>query len=105
MKKQSPRSRQPASYPTRHQLDHVVPTVIHDPEEKMTALGRWTHRAIQKPRSYWGWVAAIAGGVFVAVAVWKLATSGTSTASAVWSQLETSRTAEERVKLSQDYPD
>jgi hypothetical protein len=92
------------SYPTRHQLDHVVPTVIHDREEKMTALGRWTHHAWQEPRKYIGWPVAILVGIFVAIAVWKLATGGTSTTSDVWARLETAKTPAERVDLARDYP-
>ena len=42
MKKQSRRARATSAppIPVRHQFDHVVPTVIHHPEEKMTALAR-----------------------------------------------------------------
>src|SRR5437762_4498070 len=105
MKKQSSRSRPRSSYPTRHQLDHVVPTVIHDPEEKMTALGRFTHHALKEPRRYLGWPAAIIGGLFIVVVVWKLATSGPSTATQVWSRLEMAKTPDERVKLADEHPD
>ena len=50
----------------RHQFDHVVPTVIHHPEEKMTALGRWTHRVVQDPKKYATWAIVIAVSVLVA---------------------------------------
>jgi hypothetical protein len=104
MKKQSPRSRQPASYRTRHQLDHVVPTVIHDPEEKMTALGRFTHHAMQQPRKYLRWPIVIVAGVFLGVFVWKLATSGSSPTAEVWAKLETAKTPGERLDLAKEYP-
>ena len=104
MKKQPPRSRQSASYRTRHQLDHVVPTVIHDPEEKMTALGRFTHHAMQEPRKYLRWPIAIGAGLFIAVVVWKLATGGSSTTSDVWAKLETAKTPAERLDLAKEYP-
>jgi hypothetical protein len=105
MKKPPPRSRVRASYPARHQLDHVVPTVIHDPEEKMTALGRWTHHALKEPRKYFGWPAALIAGVFVAVAVWKLAIGGSSTTSEVWTKLEMAKSPTERLDLAKNYPD
>ncbi|HZW31725.1 MAG TPA: hypothetical protein VFF52_13515 [Isosphaeraceae bacterium] len=104
MKKPSPRSRQSASYRTRHQLDHVVPTVIHDPEEKMTALGRFTHHAMQQPRKYLRWPIALVAGLFLAVVVWKLATGGSSTTSDVWARLETAKTPGERLDLAKEYP-
>ena len=40
--------------PARHQFDHQVPTVIHDPEEDMMVLARWAHRAMQNPTRFWG---------------------------------------------------
>jgi tetratricopeptide (TPR) repeat protein len=104
MKKQSPRSRARSTSPARHQFDHVVPTVIHDPEEKMTALGRWTHRVLRNPKRYLGWAAAIAAGVFVLVAVWNLSTAGRSNTPEVWAKLESAKGKQERVDLAKEYP-
>jgi tetratricopeptide (TPR) repeat protein len=104
MKKQPPRARTPSSLPTRHQFDHVVPTVIHNPEEKMTALGRFTHHAMQEPRRYLGWPTAIIGGLFLVVVVWKLATGGPSEVSQAWVRLDTAKTPGDRVELVKDYP-
>jgi hypothetical protein len=104
MKKQSSRARARTASRARHQFDHVVPTVIHDPEEKMTALGRWTHRALQKPKKYWGWAAAIAGGLFTLVVIWNLATGGRSRASEVWARLEATKDLGDRVELAKDLP-
>jgi tetratricopeptide (TPR) repeat protein len=104
MKKQSSRARAQSIPPVRHQLDHVVPTVIHDPEEKMTALARWTRHAIQEPRRYLGWPAAILGVVLLTVVVWKLASGGVSNESEVWSKLETAKTPSERVDLAKAHP-
>ena len=61
MKKQPMRSRSGSGstppVPVRHQFDHEVPTVIHHPEEKMTALARLTRRIILEPGKYatWAW--------------------------------------------------
>ena len=57
MKKQSLRRRSGSAtpIPVRHQFDHEVPTVIHHPEEKMTALARLTHRVIMEPGKYATW--------------------------------------------------
>src|SRR5262249_14149431 len=105
MKKPSPRSRPRASYPTRHQLDHVVPPVIPDPEEKMTALGRFTHHALGEARRYLAGPLGIVAGVFLAVVVWKLATGGSSTHSEVWAKLDTAKSPAERLELAKNAPD
>jgi hypothetical protein len=105
MKKPSARARARSSSAARHQFDHVVPTVIHHPEEKMTVLGRWTHHLLQNPRSALGWVGAIAAGVFLLVVVWKLGTGGHSTTSEVWSKLEMAKSPSDRVDLAKEHPD
>ncbi len=104
MKKQSRRAQTRSSPPVRHQLEHVVPTVIHDPEEKMTALRRWTHHAVKEPRRYLGWPTAIIAGVFLVVVVWKLAVGGRSPDAEFWTKLQSTKTAEDRVDLAKEYP-
>ncbi len=105
MKKQSRRARSSSSLPVRHQLEHVVPTVIHNPEEEMTALGRLTSHAIKEPKRYLAWPVTIIACLFIGVLVWKLATGGRSNTSEVWAKLETAKTAEDRVNLAKEYPD
>jgi tetratricopeptide (TPR) repeat protein len=105
MKRQRPRTRVGSSLPARHQLDHVVPTVIHDPEEKMTALGRWTHRAIRNPQKYLGLLAVICGVVLVVLVGWNLVGGGSSRSSEVWAQLETAKKADDRITVAKEHPD
>ncbi len=104
MKKQSSRARAQSTPPVRHQLEHVVPTVIHDPEEEMTALGRLAHHAMLEPRRYLGWPAVIIGGLLLALIVSKLMGGGTSNQSDVWSKLELARTPAERVDIAKANP-
>jgi hypothetical protein len=104
MKKQSRRARSSSLPPVRHQLEHAVPTVIHDPEQEMTALGRLTTHAIKEPKRYLTWPVTIIACVFLGVLVWKAATSGRSNSSEVWSKLETAKTAEDRVTLAKENP-
>ena len=92
MKKQSSRARAQSTPIVRHQLEHPVPTVIHDPEEKMTALGRLAHHAMLEPRRYLGWPLAIIGGLIVAAIAWRMANNVTSNESEVWTKLEAART-------------
>jgi len=105
MKKQSPRRRSGStSIPVRHQFDHVVPTMIHHPEEKMTALGRWTHHVLQDPKKYSTWAVVIVVSVLAVVAGWNLATGGRSTTTEVWSKLDSAKKAEDWVKIAEEHP-
>ncbi|MFI5459960.1 MAG: tol-pal system YbgF family protein [Isosphaerales bacterium] len=107
MKKQSSRRRSASMppIPVRHQLDHIVPTVIHDPEAKMTALGRLTHHVLQDRKKLSTWAVGIAAGALVLVTGWNFATRGRSTTTEVWSKLDTAKTAEDRVDVAKQYPD
>ncbi len=103
MKKQPARTRPASNYPARHQFDHTVPTVIHDPEEKMTTLGRWTHRLLKNPQTAATWGAVIVAGLLVSVVAWNLIGSGSRT-SDVWNQLEGAKKAEDRIALAKENP-
>jgi tetratricopeptide (TPR) repeat protein len=104
MKKQSARARAQSTPTVRHQLDHAVPTVIHNPEENMTALGRFAHHAMKEPRRYLGWPALIIGGLVLAGIVWKLAKGGAPSTSEAWSKLETAKTPADRVAIAKANP-
>ena len=104
MKKQSRRAGSSSPPPLRHQLEHAVPTVIHDPEVDMTALGRLAAHAIKDPKRYLAWPVAILAGILIIVLVKNLATSRSTESSEVWSKLETAKTAEERVTLAKENP-
>ena len=91
-------------YQCAHQFDHVVPTVIHHPEEKMTALGRWTHHVLQDPKKYSTWAIVIGLGVVVAFVGWNVATGGRSRTSEVWSKLDAAKKAEDRVEIAKENP-
>src|SRR3954453_3743479 len=43
----------------RHQLDHAVPTVIHDPEQNLPVLARWLRHAMENPTRFWSLVAGL----------------------------------------------
>ncbi len=105
MKRESPRSAsQPKPVPGRHQFEHQVPTVIHDPEENMMVLARWTHRAMKDPVKFWGVIAAIVIGllglVFLSNVVW----SGSSANAEVWAKMESVKSPAERVQLAEEFP-
>ena len=106
MKKQPTRARSSStqSLPVRHQFDHAVPTVIHRPEEKMTALGRLTHHVLQDPRKYSTWALTLLLGVLAVIVIWNLSSGGRTQSSAAWSKLEMAKKAEQRVDVAKEYP-
>jgi hypothetical protein len=103
MKKQPPGSRTTPYYPTRHQFDHSAPTVIHHPEEKMTALGRWTHHLIKEPKKDLNWGLTIVAGLLAGVVVWNLIGSGART-SDVWQKLNAAKKPDERITIAKENP-
>jgi hypothetical protein len=106
MKKQSRRARgtSTAPAPLRHQFDTAVPTVIHHPEEKMTALARFTQRLLREPRKYLTWVLGVAAVVLGALAISNYTSSARSGSSAVWEKLEGAKTPEDRVSVAKEFP-
>lgn len=106
MKKQSMRSRASATtpIPVRHQLDHQVPTVIHHPEEKMTALARLTHRIIKDPGRYTTWALGILACVLVLVVVSNWTSSARTKSSEVWTKLDTATKPEDLTETAKAYP-
>jgi hypothetical protein len=103
MKKPLPRSR-PKSIPAHHQFDHEVPTVVHDPEEKMTALGRFTYHVIKEPQQYVSWAIWVTAGIVAVAAVWSIASRGRAASSDVWDKLGAASKPEDRVELAKAYP-
>jgi hypothetical protein len=90
--------------PSRHQLDHAVPTVIHHPEEDMPLLARWVHRAMMNQTRFWGLIAALVVVVTGLVVVSNGLSLGRSTSDAAWIRLETAKTPSERVEIAREYP-
>ena len=70
----------------------------------MTALGRLTSHAIKEPGQYLRWPLTIITVLAIGFVVWRLATSGRSTAGDVWLKLESAKTSEDRVNLAKEYP-
>jgi hypothetical protein len=106
MKKQSLRRRSVSAtpIPVRHQFDHEVPTVIHHPEEKMTALARLTHRVIKDPGKYATWalgILVIALGLVVA-SNWTSSSRTKSTE--VWTKLDSATKPEDLTETAKAYP-
>ena len=104
--KKPPSSRTPVQskpLPVRHQFEHAEPTHIHDPEENMMVLARWTHRALKHPTQFWGTIAGLIAGVLAIVLLSNLWTGSSSNAE-VWSRLETAKAAADRVQIADDHP-
>jgi len=90
--------------PTKHQLDHAIPTVIHHPEEDLNLLARWLHRAMEDRTRFWS---LLVGLVVVVIGLTVLASGlslGRATSDEAWTELELAKTADERVKVAEKYP-
>lgn len=105
MKNETSRSAsQPKPLPARHQFDHEVPTQIHNPEEDMMVLARWTHRAMQNPTRFWGTIAAIVGGTLGIVLLSNLFWSSSTGRADAWSKLELAKSPGDRIQVADDNP-
>jgi hypothetical protein len=90
--------------PSRHQLDHVVPTVIHDPEEKMPALARWLRHTMANPAKFWGLIATLVIVVTGLAIASNGLSLGRSASNAAWLRIEATKTPSERVEVAHEYP-
>ena len=106
MKKQSLRSRADSTtpIPVRHQFDHEVPTVIHHPEEKMTALARLTHRVILDPGKYVTWALGILAVVLAIVVASNWTSSSRTKNVEVWTKLDSPTKPEDLTETAKEYP-
>jgi hypothetical protein len=105
MKKDASRTpSQPRPLSTRHQFEHQVPTVIHDPEENMMVLARWTHRAMKNRVKFWGAIAAIVAGLLGLVLLSNVVWTGSSANAEVWAKMESVKSPADRVQLAEDFP-
>jgi hypothetical protein len=107
MKKQSLRRRSVSAtppIPVRHQLEHEVPTVIHHPEEKMTALARLTHRVILDPGKYVTWALGVLAVILVIVVASNWGSSTGSQTAAVWTKLDSATKPEDLIETAKAYP-
>jgi tetratricopeptide (TPR) repeat protein len=105
MKKQSRRARAASLpiAPVRHQFDHEVPTVIHDPEEKLNTLARFTRHFAQNPGRYSFWILAVVllVGLVIVLNSWNVLRP---TASKEWTKLMTAKTADDRLAIAKESP-
>jgi hypothetical protein len=108
MKKPSVRRRaasaSASAVPVRHQFDHAVPTVIHNPEEKMTALGRWVSHLLRDRKRYSTWAVVFAVVAVGALAGWNYWLGPRPATSEVWTKLDAAKRPEDRVEIVRDYP-
>jgi hypothetical protein len=94
----------PQPQPTRHRFEHQVPTQIHDPEEDMMVLARWTHRAMKNKTRFWGTIIGVAVGLLALVLLRTLLATSTSGSEEVWTRLEAAKSAADRAKVADDFP-
>src|SRR5262249_33543615 len=89
---------------SRHQLDHAVPTVIHDPDQKLRVLARWLRHAMENPTRFWSLVAGLVV-VVTGLAIFSSGLSlGRSVSDAAWIEVEKAKTPSQRVQIAHEYP-
>lgn len=78
--------------------------MIHDPEENMMVLARWTHRAMRNPVKFWGAIAVIVAGLLGLVILSNVVWTGSSANAEVWAKMESVKSPAGRVQLAEDFP-
>jgi len=99
MMKDEPRS------PSKHLLDHAIPTVIHHQEENLPILARWLKRGMEKGAGFW---IPLVGICVVVIALGVLASGlsmGRSASDEAWNRLALAKDSAERVKVAEEFPD
>jgi hypothetical protein len=105
MKREPSRSgSQPKPAQSRHRFEHQVPTQIHDPEEDMMVLARWTHRAMKNPTRFWGTIIGAVAALMAVVLMSNMLLTGSSGSAEVWSRLETAKSPADRIKIADEFP-
>ena len=90
--------------PSRHQLQHAVPTVIHHPEEDMPVLRRWVNRAMENQTRFWATIGTVVV-VLIGLVVFISGLSQRREASdEAWTKLESAKSASARVEVAKDFP-
>ncbi len=95
---------EPRSPVVKHQLQHVVPTVIHNPEEDLNLLARWLRRAMDNPTRFWSLLGAL---VLVVVGLAVLGSGislGRAQSDEAWNELQNTKTPSERAELAEKFP-
>lgn len=90
--------------PVKHQLDHELPTVLHQPDADQPLLARWVERAMENQTRFWGLIAALVV-VLVGLSVLGSGLSlGRASSDEAWTRLETAKTPAERVEIAREFP-
>ncbi len=90
--------------PIKHVLEHEVPTVIHNPEEDMNQLRRWIFHLQENPAKFWGILGTIAVVLLGISLISNGGLFGRTAKDEAWTELETAKTAAERVEIANTFP-
>jgi hypothetical protein len=90
--------------PTRHQLDHALPPVLHHPDETEPVLRRWITDAMENQARFWGIIGTVVAGLILIVVLYSSFSGAQSATDAAWTKLESAKSASERVEIAKDYP-
>lgn len=90
--------------PLKHEHVHAVPTVIHHPEEDLPLLARWLHGAMQNQTRFWSLLIGFVAVALLLTILGSSLTGGRATSDVAWTELDSAKTAEERLEIAKKYP-
>jgi tetratricopeptide (TPR) repeat protein len=89
--------------PSKHQHEHAVPTVIHNPEQDLPVLARWVYHAMEDRTRFWSVLAALVVIVVGLAALSNGLTAHRTTANEAWTRLALAKNPAERVEIASEF--
>jgi hypothetical protein len=93
-----------ARTPVKHEFEHAAPTVIHDPEQDMTILARWLHRAMAKGPAFWYLVFGVVAVAVVLTVLGNGLSRGKTSTGQAWTDLFLAQTPAQRKEIAEAFP-
>jgi tetratricopeptide (TPR) repeat protein len=93
-----------ARTPVKHEFEHASPTVIHDPEQDMTILARWLHRAMEKGPRFWYLVIGVVAVAVVLTVLSNGLSQGKTSSGQAWTDLFLAQTPGQRKEIAEAFP-
>jgi hypothetical protein len=87
----------------KHEFEHETPTVIHHPEEDMTALARWFRHGMQQGPKFWIMIAGVLGLFVVVPLLMSGLSSGESPQGKAWSELILATTPGQKAEVADEH--
>jgi hypothetical protein len=93
-----------ARTPVKHEFEHAAPTVIHDPEQAMTILARWLHRAMEKGPRFWYLLFGVVAVAVVLTVIGNGLSRGKTMTGQGWTDLFLAQTPGQKKEIAEAFP-